>query len=162
MKEDKSSQYGYGEIKFRAQHGQGLSLDKVRVLGDKVTGLRLRDKYHEKMAEILEDAGIGDDALALAETYEKIASAVGVRISNPEAIRGGGYYRDLSDVSLDALDKYSRWYAACKAKHLSPKMCFQVVVECWSFNQCDAEHKFREGTARKQVVECLKIWNATK
>lgn len=146
---------GYGEIKYRAQHGEGLALDKVR-LGSKLVGLRLRDKRHAALEAILEEHGLVDTAAELEQGHRALVRGMGYTVQEVHRIRGAS--TNASEWLQALISDYLAWDSKCKEKYLSPIMCREVVIEGYSLNECDDRNKMRHGTAKKQMVDCLLLF----
>lgn len=151
MKDD-----GYGEIKYRAQHGEGLSLDKVRS-GSRTIELRLRDTRHAKLEQILVEHGLKDTAEELEDAFRYLTAGMGYTVMDVNKIRGSASH--ASDAIAILISDYNAWHDRCKAKYLSPIMCKQVIIEGYSLNETDALNKMREGTAKKNMISCLALFS---
>jgi hypothetical protein len=145
---------GYGEIRFRAQHGEGLALDKVRAGARQVT-LRLRDKYRAALEAILCEHGVLEAAVNLEIAFLAHTRGLGFTLSDVERIRGTA---GSSDALALLIAVYNDWHAECKRRHLSPLMCKRVIIEGYSLSAVDEEWHFRKGTAKKNLVDCLTLF----
>jgi hypothetical protein len=148
---------GYGEIKFRAQHGDGLTFDKVKTgVRNDTINLRLKDKRHAALEAILIEHSLLDTANKLEEAALLSASGIGYTVQDANKIRGSS--TNASEYVAVLIQDYLDWGMRCKEKHLSPLMCRRVVIEGFSLNETDAEFHFREGTAKKNMISCLELF----
>jgi len=153
MGEDK--RLGYGEIRFRAQHGQGLVLDKVKS-GSRTIELRLRDKHHADIEAILEEAGLIEAATTLEQAHMALVRGLGYTIQEINRVRGSS--TAASDHLAVMVQDFLNWPDRCKAKHYSPKMCKAVIIEGHTLTSQDTMYHFRKGTAKQNMINCLNVW----
>lgn len=156
--EDKSKmdgKHGYGEIRFRAQHGQGLVLDKVKS-GSRTIELRLRDRHHADIEAILEEAGLIEAASTLEQAHMALVRGLGYTVQEIDRVRG--HSTAASDHLAVMVQDFIQWPDKCKAKHYSPKMCQAVIVEGRTLTSQDEEYHFRKGTAKLNMINCLTVW----
>jgi hypothetical protein len=153
--EDRTVQYGYGEIHYRAQHGEGLSWETVQ-LGKRLVQLRLKDRRHAALDAILIEHGLLEAANALEQAQAGLCRGLGATVADVNRIRGNT--TSAGDWLQALISDYLLWDRACKDKHHSPMMCREVIIEGYSLNQCDEKNRMQHGTAKKNMVACLEIF----
>lgn len=148
---------GYGEIKFRAQHEGGLTIDKVKagIRGDTIN-LRLRNKRHAALEEILVEHGLLDTANELESGCMLNARGMGYTAMDVNKVRGSS--TNASEYIAVLIQDYLDWDRQCKDRHYSPLMCRRVIIEGFTLAEVDDEFHFRHGTAKKNMVNCLLVF----
>ena len=56
---------------------------------------------------------------------------------------------------------YLAWRDTCRAKHLSPLMCIEVVCLGTGVEDCDSSHMFSAGTSLENMRRCLALMPET-
>lgn len=147
--------YGYGELKHRENKGEGLTADMVR-LGKRLSRLRVMDKRHARLNEILVESGLVEAANSLEQAHMALTRGLGYAVMDVNKIRG--HSTKAADYLDTLIQTYLKWDGECKRYHVSPIMCRQVIIEGYSLNETDAAHKMREGTAKKNMIAALEIF----
>lgn len=132
-----------------------MVLDKVRV-GNKLIALRLRDKWHAYLEAILVENGLLDTAEALEVAFMGLTRGMGYTLQEIDRVRG--HNTTGSDALNLLITLYNVWHDECKRKHLSPIMCKRVIIEGYSLNDVDKEYGMREGTCKKNMLSCLRVF----
>lgn len=142
---------GYGEIKYRAQHG-AMVFEEFR---DGRGEGRWRDGFSSYLDRILTEAGLFDAAQKIRIGWQIDNQGLGFVVSDPLKVPGG---KGTSTAAEHLMINYSKWRDACKRRYLSPIMTLDVLVWGLTLNQCDEKHKFRHGTAKQNMLKCLELY----
>lgn len=140
-------------IAHRSKHEMTM-VENVR-MGSRMVAARVVVVPQRRIVVQLEKDGLWGAYKSIARALEIETSGLGVKIQNMEST-GRGYGRN-DDGEL--FMKYIRWVDLCKRKHFSPLMIRKMVLEGMNFAELDKSFHFREGTARRNLWNCLPLWD---
>lgn len=144
-------------------HGYDSALLERRAAHDKTAFDNVRGKPKARVVvvpcrrviENLEELGLWEAFAAIDKAISIITAGLGAQAMDLGRVRGTGGL----DYGADLLEKYYLWVAVCKHRYFSPLMVRDMILDGLTFQQIDEKYHFRKGTASKNLVDCLKLWD---
>lgn len=144
--------YDYALLVFRNAHNE-LCEDKTRGGAVKRYRCSSDSKLFSAMSPEQEWA-----FLQIAKAYGIITQGLGARIGQYGERTSSGTGSGSMDHGAELLSRYAAWGRRVKDLHLSAIMALAVIVEGKTMSSVDAEYKFRNGTASRNLMSCLDVW----
>lgn len=140
-------------LKQRARHDM-LAIEEVRH-GSRSIAARVVVVPARRIIEQLEQDGLWGAYKSIARALEIETSGLGLKVQNMESVGRGHGRSDDGTLYM----KFIRWVDLCKVHHYSPLMIRKMVLEGMNFTELDKSFHFREGTAKKNLWNCLPLWD---
>ena len=131
--------------------------DKVSIEAVRGTrGKRVVIAPDRKVIELLEDLGLWGAYVSIHRAVVLRTMGLGVRAMDYTTFVGksGGDIQNGADLLL----QYDQWAMMCRRKMLDMSSVFYMVIDGYSFRDIDRLTKRASGTAKKDMLACLKLW----
>lgn len=153
---DSRLHYGMNKdvLDHRTKHDR-VADDLVRV-GNRTVAIRCVVWPDAKLRDNLQEMLLWGPLEAIQKALEIRAGALMARARDYAEPRGTGVGGGYEPAKL--MIRYDEWYDRCKIKHFAPLMVREMIVEGLSLRTLDARHHFMTGTARKNLINCLREW----
>lgn len=153
---DSRVHYGFDKsvLEHRAKHDR-LVDDLIRH-GSRTVAVRVVVEGCQQFVDMLRDEGVLEAYAAVEKAIRLIASQSGAKAMDLSEAKGASCQDPNTRAMM--IIRYIRWYEACEGKYYAPSMIRKMIVDGVSLNQLDAASKFRHGTSKKNVINCLNLW----
>jgi len=158
MTEDGDSRFQHGMdsavIAKRAQH-ELVAIESIR-LGSRSVAHRVVVVPDRRVVAALESDGLWKAYESIYEAIKIRTQGLGARAFDPSRVPGRS-----AGVENGAylLLQYDAWHKLCKARHLSPRLVLDMVIDGLPLYKIDQKRRFMAGTAKKNLWKCLALWD---
>lgn len=138
----------------RSQH-DNISIETVRN-GSKDIAVRLRVAGDAKIRNSLR----ADQERAydnISHAFSMITAGLGLYGTDYSTQRGKSLLNGVGS-GAEIMMKYWQWRDLCRSAHVSSRMAIDIIVFGKTLKQCDRDHKKGTGTAIKNLLKCLDLW----
>ena len=152
--------YGYDSalIERRGVHDK-IMVEKVRD-GSRMKAARIVVQPDRRVVELLEELGLWGAYEAIARAVSIRTAGLGAQSMDLSRVRGAG--NSGVEAGAELLMAYDKWASECRRKYLSPIMVFDYLIDGLSFRDIDRKRKFMNGTAKNNLLSCLRLWATVK
>lgn len=151
---DSRVQYGYANLKERAQHDM-VVVENVRH-GTRTIAARIVVATDRRIIQDLEEDGLWGAYKSISRAIGIITAGLGAKSFDPSRIRGNG---SIDDEGALLVVRYTKWYDLCKQRYLAPLLVKKMIIDGISLNGLDKEYKFYKGSSKLKVWKCLEVWS---
>lgn len=147
--------YDWQVLRHRDKHRGGIGWEMVKVTHERTAQERLRAAPDRRLLAAM-DVWQGEAFLLVAKAHGLLNAGLGMQAQDMARVKGASLHDPAYSFAL--LEHYKAWKEFCKLRYLSPMMAEDVVVGGMSPHESDRLRKMKNGTAKKNLLDCLSAW----
>ena len=148
--------YDYQQLMYRNQHG-GVKFEDTKESQSRTIKKRIRATIDSRLWGALESDGLAEACETIEGVYRTLTVGMAAR-SLLDAITSRGRGGSMDDYGAALQSDFRLWVDRCRAKHYSPLIAIDIIGHGMSLEESDRHRGFRNGTARIQLFNCLRVW----